>query len=86
VLIRRSSRAWFTGFGDSSLNFRLQAWIEDYDRGHANESELRMAIVRKIKEANIEIPFPQRVVRFVRDGPDDPAAAFQPAGKSEGNE
>jgi small-conductance mechanosensitive channel len=71
--------AWFTGFGDSSLNFRLQAWIEDYDRGHANESELRMAIVRKFKEANIEIPFPQRVVRFVREGPDDPAA-----GKDEG--
>ena len=78
-------RAWFTGFGDSSLNFRLEAWIAEYGRGSANESALRMAIVRKFKEADIEIPFPQREIRLLRDGPDDPAAASQPAGKGEGD-
>ena len=49
-----------TGFGESSIDFRLEAWVDDYARGMANESALRMAIVRKFKDANIEIPFPQR--------------------------
>jgi small-conductance mechanosensitive channel len=53
-----------TGFGDSAINFRLEAWIDDYARGMANDSALRMAIVKKFREANIEIPFPQRDVHI----------------------
>jgi small-conductance mechanosensitive channel len=56
--------AWFTGFGDSSLNFRLQAWIEDYDRGLAIQSALRVEILKKLNEAEIEIPFPQRDIHI----------------------
>lgn len=56
--------AWFTGFGDSSLDFRLHAWISDYSLGLATQSALRVAIVRQLKEAGIEIPFPQRDIHI----------------------
>jgi potassium-dependent mechanosensitive channel len=50
--------ALFTGFGDSSLDFELRAWTT----GDIViiPSELRVAINRKLAEAGIEIPFPQR--------------------------
>jgi small-conductance mechanosensitive channel len=64
--------AWCTGFGDSSIGFRLNAWIDDYARGIANESALRMAIVRKLRDAAIEIPFPQRDIH-IRTAPAGPA-------------
>lgn len=52
-------RAYFIGFGESSLDFRLLAWI-DLDYRLETESALRVEINRLIKEAGIEIPFPQR--------------------------
>lgn len=52
-------RAFFLGFGDSSLDFRLLAWT-DLEHRLELESELKVAINRKLKEAAIEIPFPQR--------------------------
>ena len=58
VLANPPPSAAFTGFGDSSLNFRLAAWIGDYSEGSSIESALRMAVVRKFRDAGIEIPFP----------------------------
>ncbi len=52
-------QAFFIEFGDSSLNFRLLAWI-DQDYRFEVESELMVDINRKLKESGIEIPFPQR--------------------------
>jgi len=52
-------KAFFLGFGDSSLDFRLLAWAELGNRLEL-ESELKVTINRKLKEAGIEIPFPQR--------------------------
>ena len=53
------AKAFFLGFGDSSLDFRLLAWA---DLGYRLEleSELKVAINRKLKEARIELAFPQR--------------------------
>ncbi|MCF8346704.1 MAG: mechanosensitive ion channel [Bacteroidales bacterium] len=51
-------RAFFLGFGDSSLDFRVLAWT-DLDHRLEMESEIKVAINRAIKEAGIEIPFPQ---------------------------
>lgn len=52
-------RAYFIGFGDSSLDFRLLAWVNiDYRLG--TESEINTTISRKLAEAGIEIPFPQQ--------------------------
>jgi len=48
-------------FGDSSINFDLRYWITDPQNGMANvRSEVLMAIWEALKEAGIEIPFPQR--------------------------
>jgi potassium-dependent mechanosensitive channel len=51
-------RAFFLGFGDSSLDFRLLAWA-DLDNRLEMESEIKVAINRELKVAGIEIPFPQ---------------------------
>jgi potassium-dependent mechanosensitive channel len=53
-------RALFTGFGDSSLDFRLFAWVQSVDIGLQAQNGLRMAILRLFAQAGIEIPFPQR--------------------------
>jgi small-conductance mechanosensitive channel len=53
-------RALFTGFGDSSLDFRLFAWVESVDIGVQAQNGLRMAILRTLDAAGIAIPFPQR--------------------------
>jgi small-conductance mechanosensitive channel len=48
------------GFGDSSWNMQLRAWINSPKRYHQVRSALHCAIVRKFRENGIEIPFPQR--------------------------
>ncbi len=53
---------WFTGFGDSSLEFMLGVWV-DYDaviKPTALRSEYLWAIDDAFRENGIEIPFPQR--------------------------
>lgn len=54
----------FEGFGDSALDFRLRAWIRDFDRGLSVRSELSVALDAALREAGIEIPFPQRDVHL----------------------
>ncbi|MCK4990769.1 MAG: mechanosensitive ion channel, partial [Bacteroidales bacterium] len=57
---------YFLGFGDSSLDFRLLAWT-DIDHRLTVESELNVAVNTKLKEAGIEIPFPQRDLHIRSD-------------------
>ncbi len=47
-------------FGDSSWNMRLRVWILDPKRNQQVRSELNCAIVKKFREHDVEIPFPQR--------------------------
>ncbi len=47
-------------FGDSSWNMILRVWIPDPFGHHKMRSNLNCAIVRKFRELDIEIPFPQR--------------------------
>ena len=47
-------------FGDSSLDFRLLAWVSTIDLGVQAQNALRIAVLRKLGEAGIEMPFPQR--------------------------
>ncbi len=49
----------FMGFGASSLDFELRCFIPDVDYVLAVASDLRFSIFKALKEANIEIPFPQ---------------------------
>ena len=60
----------FQGFGDNSLDFELRLYIEDFSFNSSTASDLRFAIFRALKAANIEIPFPQRDVHL-RSIPDD---------------
>ncbi|HZI33113.1 MAG TPA: mechanosensitive ion channel domain-containing protein [Candidatus Binatia bacterium] len=51
----------FLEFGDSSLNFELAVWtIEMAHQPARFRSDLYFAIERKLRENQIEIPFPQR--------------------------
>lgn len=50
----------FRGFGDSSLNFELRCFIRMVERRLDTLSELNFTIERTLREAGIQIPFPQR--------------------------
>lgn len=56
-------------FGDSALAFALYLWIEHARDDLRVGSELRFAIEKAFREANIEIPFPQRDIH-VRSAPE----------------
>ena len=66
-------QVWFEGFGDSSINFSLKVWcrinqLSDIKSGLL--SDYYFALFKKLKEANIEIPFPQRDLH-IKNLPDD---------------
>jgi len=50
----------FLEFGDSSWNLELRVWLAHPKGNYEVRSQLNMGIVKKFKEYNIEIPFPQR--------------------------
>ena len=50
----------FCGFGDSSLDFEMRAWTDQFDSFMRIASELRVGITEALAEASITIPFPQR--------------------------
>ena len=54
----------FTGFGESSLDFELLAWIPDCFQRFDVASDLHFIIWHKFKEHNITIAFPQLDVHF----------------------
>lgn len=61
VLTEPSPTVRFLGFGDSSLNFELAVWtIEMAQHPTRFRSDLYFATERKLRENQIEIPFPQR--------------------------
>ena len=63
-------QAFFENFGDSSLDFRLRAWI-DVSKGspagtsHMILSEIAVAVQQALDEAGIGVPFPQRDLRLI---------------------
>lgn len=64
----------FVGFGDSSMDFELRVWTQDFtDRPGVLRSDLNFAIHRRFHEQGIEIPFPQRVVHVKGAGPVKPS-------------
>jgi potassium efflux system protein len=55
----------FVGMGDSSLNFELLLWINVKEiQPEQVRSDLYFALFRALKEAGIEIPFPQRDIHI----------------------
>ncbi len=60
VLENPKPLVYFTEFGDSSLNFRLLAWINEAFNTPQVKSDLHYCVWSVLKEHEIEIPFPQR--------------------------
>jgi potassium efflux system protein len=60
VLSNPAPEALFLGFGDSAMNFSLRAWVGSFDRFIKVRSDLYQSVNSALKEAGIEIPFPQR--------------------------
>ena len=54
-----------TKFGDSSLDFELLFWSRRIFRIEQVQSDLRFAILKGFREADIKIPFPQRDVHLI---------------------
>jgi len=59
ILTEPAPLALFTGFGESSLDFRLLFWIPKAENRFVIQSNVNVAVNNAIKEAGIEIPFPQ---------------------------
>ena len=56
------------GFGDSGVDFGVEFWCEGIDDGKNKfTSDVRFLIWNALKDHGIEIPFPQREIRY-RDG------------------
>jgi small-conductance mechanosensitive channel len=53
------------GFGDSGINFAVEFWVNGLDDGpNKYTSDVLFLIWNALKDNNIEIPFPQRVVEL----------------------
>ena len=52
-------------FGDSSINFLMRFWLDDFSKGRRRVmGEVLLTVWEKFEENNIEIPFPQRDLNF----------------------
>jgi potassium efflux system protein len=67
VLKNPPPKAWFLGFGDSSINFELRAWTDHYIDWYKIRSELAVAVFDAVRAAGMSFPFPQREVRLLQD-------------------
>jgi small-conductance mechanosensitive channel len=67
VLAQPAPVVLFRGFGDSALLFEMRVWTNRFEDWMQTHSELAVATYGVLREAGIEIPFPQREVR-VRPG------------------
>jgi len=52
----------FKNFGESSLDFELRIYVSDIWSGWSAGSDVRYEILRRFREANINIAYPQIVV------------------------
>ncbi len=61
------SKPWvlFREFGDSSLNFELRCYIKMADDRLSVISDINFELEKALREAHIEIPFPQRDVHLI---------------------
>jgi len=64
---------YILGFGDNAIDVTIRCYVEDVSQGFKTESEMRQMILEKFREANIEIPFPQRVVTMAETPETEPS-------------
>ena len=56
-------QAFFTGYGDSAINFTLFAWPDHFNHWGQVKSDLTAAVYEAVVAAGMSFPFPQREVR-----------------------
>jgi small-conductance mechanosensitive channel len=80
-----AARVRIRGFGDNAINLELLGWIKrPADRG-LTVHRLNYKIIKRFREENIEIPFPQRDLHFrnaASDGSALPVAKPEPAAQT----
>jgi len=65
VLPQPAATVFLEAFGESSINLELVVWSKEMSyRPRRFRSDLNFAIVQKLREAGIEIPYPQRDLHF----------------------
>ncbi|MDB5602562.1 MAG: hypothetical protein JWN71_4606 [Xanthobacteraceae bacterium] len=75
VLQTPPPQALFLNFGESTLDFELRCYLANISFALTVRSDLHFVVLRRFREAGIEIPFAQRELRW-RDGqPPEPSAA-----------
>src|ERR1700751_2849374 len=79
ILLERPPTAFFMGFGENALNFELQFWSAQQDTWFQLQSDVAVAIAKALREAGIEVPFPQRDLH-VRSVAASAAESFASAG------
>lgn len=67
VLKNLRPKALFLGYGDSSINFELRAWTDQFDDWYQIRSDLAVAVFDAVHAAGMSFPFPQREVRLLQD-------------------
>lgn len=60
ILATPAPQVFFSGFGDSALDFQLLVWIAQPERQMVIKSNLFFAVEASLRQHQIEIPFPQR--------------------------
>jgi potassium efflux system protein len=60
VLREPAPSAFFVGFGDSTLDFEIRAFVDAFDKRLRVRHDIHVAVARALADAGIEIPFPQR--------------------------
>ncbi len=60
VMVDPRPTIFFTGFGDSALNFDIRVFVKDHLLRMPLIHDLHMALNKSLADAGIEIPFPQR--------------------------
>ena len=67
ILATPPCQCLFKGFGDSTINFELRAWTDQYGEWQQIKSELTAGIYRAVQAAGLSFAFPQREVRLLTD-------------------
>ncbi|MBD8573499.1 mechanosensitive ion channel family protein [Pseudomonas syringae] len=67
VLKDPAPQAVVTVLGDSAITLQLRVWTKTGDMGDV-VSQFNIEVRDRLKEAGIDIPYPQRVIRVVQDG------------------
>ncbi len=67
--------ALFLGFGESSLDFELRFWTNNFDTWLELQTDISVHINEELAKAGIEIPFPQRDIHIIAPPEGDKSAA-----------